>query len=151
MTYATSENFLQPVLQYDSVSGLWRLVEDYTFEWGMPWFRKRLFMAAGFEYDKASVPRWLWVIARHDGEWEAAALFHDRLYRDEGYFYHPESFRFETFTDGQWQLDPSRWKRKDMDELLRHVGVLGGANPIMARLYKIAVVVNPVNWFKSFN
>ncbi len=148
-TYSTAEEFVQPVLQFDDKSELWRLVQDYTLEWGPKNFRKRLFMKAGFEYDKASVPRLFWGIARPDGPWEAAALFHDRLYRDKGRFTTDE-FEFETQVNGLWHSDSSRWTRRDADNLLEMVGILGGASPSQARIYKAAVQVYPPNWFKGF-
>lgn len=148
--YATQEKFLQPVLQYDDDTKLWRLIEDYTLEWGKSDLRKRLFIAAGFEYDKASVPRFAWGIFRPDGPWEGASLFHDRLYRDQGKFPHPDQFRFETQVEGKWLLDTSKWHRKDADELLEFVGVLGGASPFMAHIYRGAVEIYPPNWFKGF-
>lgn len=150
-TISTAESFVQPVLQYDAKTKLWRLVENYQFEWGSPGFRKRLFMAAGFEYDKASVPQFLWAIARPDGPWEAAALFHDRLYRDKGEFRQLAFFRFETqHLDGSWRVDPSKWHRGDADSLLEYMGILGGEVPWKARTYKAAVQVYPPNWFKGF-
>lgn len=150
MTYSSAEKFAQPVLQFHSETNLWRLVEDYEFEWGDPTFRKRLFMAAGFEYDKASVPKLAWGVYRPDGPWEAAALFHDRLYRDKGKFPHLEYFRFETFDGTIWKVDPSQWKRRDADELLEYMGVLGGASRRHAALYRTAVRLYPPNWFKGF-
>lgn len=150
ITEATQENFVQPILQYDDKTRLWRLMVDYQLEYGPVNARKRLFIAAGFEYDKASVPRCLWIIARPDGPWEAASLFHDRLCRDEGKFPHPDQFRFETEVNGVWKLDSSKWHRSDADKLLEFVGVLGGANPTLARLYREAVSVYPPNWFKGF-
>lgn len=150
MIYSTDSNFLQPVLQYNSRRGLWRLIEPYTFEWGPSGFRKQLYMDAGFEYDKASVPKFLHGVFRADGPWEAAALFHDRFYRDKGRFLNIDEFTFETFIDNMWKPDSSSWKRKDADELLEYMGVLGGAKKWEARLYKEAVHWYPPNWFKGF-
>lgn len=147
---STAENYLQPILQYEDHSKLWRLAEDYSFTWGKPGFRKRLLMAAGFEYDKASVPRFAWPLFRPDGPWEGAALWHDRLYRDKGEFPHPALFRFETLTGGAWIPDLSKWHRKDADALLEYCGILGGASKQEAALYRAAVSVYPPNWFKGF-
>lgn len=149
MTYSTAENFLQPALRWNPKTELFRLLEDYTLEWGPIDFRKRLFMAGGFEYDKASVPRPLWGIARPDGPWEAAALFHDRIYRDKGKFT-PGEFTFETRVRGIWKPDSSRWTRSEADDLLEMVGILGGASPAEAARYKWAVKLYPGNWFKGF-
>lgn len=148
-TYSTAEDFKQPVLQWDNKTRLFRLVEDYSFEWGPGNFRKLLQMRKGFEYDKASVPRPLWGIARPDGPWEAAALFHDRLYRDKGKFT-PNEFMFYTQIDGRFVPDSSRWTRKDADNLLEYMGKLGGASAFQAWKYKTAVQLFPPNWFKGF-
>lgn len=151
MTYSTAEDFKQPILQYNAKTKNWRLVRDYTFEWGPQGERQRLFMAAGFQYDKASVPQFLWAIARPDGPWEAAALFHDRFYMDRGQFPHPHLFRFETQgEDGVWTEDLSTWRRAHADNLLEYMGKLGGEVPWKARAYKLAVQAYPPNWFKGF-
>jgi hypothetical protein len=147
MIYSTAENFVQPCLQYNQKDKLWRLVEDYCFEWGDPCFRKRLICLAGFEYDKASVPRWAWAIARPDGPWEAAALFHDRLYLFKGKLPLGE---FQTYVDGKWRNDTSPWRRSQADDLLAYAGQLGGASALEANTYKWAVKLYPVNWFKNF-
>jgi hypothetical protein len=145
MTYATQENFQQPILQYDYGKNLYRLVEDYTVEWGRPHLRKRLICPAGFEYDKASVPRALWGIARPDGPWEGAALFHDRLYLFKGKL---PTGEFQTLVDGEWKNDPSPWRRSQADDILEFFGILGGAKKSDAWLYKKAVQLYPINWFK---
>lgn len=147
MTIATEELFQQPVLQYDPKAKLFKLVEDYVFEYGNPRFRKRLIAPKGFEYDKASVPRLLWAIARPDGPWEGASLFHDRLYLFKGKL---PAGEFQTFISGEWCNDPSPWTRKQADDLLEFMGKLGGASASEAARYKWAVKLFPVNWFKGF-
>lgn len=146
-TYSTPEKFDQPILQYDDKKGLFRLVVDYMFTWGPEGFKKRLICPAGYEYDKASVPRLLWGIARPDGPWEAAALFHDRLYAFKGKLPKGE---FQTFVNGKWQDDPAPWRRSQADDLLEYLGVLGGASKMEAARYKWAVKLYPPNWFKGF-
>lgn len=147
MTYSTAEDFQQPVLQYDYKNKLFRLVEDYTVEWGRPHLRKRLTCPAGFEYDKASVPRLFWNIARPDGPWEGASLFHDRLYLFKGKL---PAGEFQTQVNDAWCDDPSPWRRSQADDLLAMLGVLGGATPWEASEYKTAVRLYPPNWFKGF-
>ena len=144
-TYSTTENFQQAITQFDSKTKLYRLVEDYHFEWGQPWMRKALFVPAGFEYDKASVPRFLWGIARPDGPWDTASLLHDRLYLFRGKL---PAGEFKTFVDGRWCNDPSPWTRPQSDDLLEYVGTLGGASKQEAALYKWMVELFPPNWFK---
>lgn len=146
-TYSSPENFKQPCLRYDGLTKLFRLEEDYIFTWGRPGFVKRLICPAGFEYDKASVPRMFWNIARPDGPWEAAALFHDRLYLFAGKL---PAGEFQTFTNGHWTYDTSPWTRKQADNLLEYLGTLGGASKAEARRYKWAVKLWPPNWFKGF-
>lgn len=151
MIYCTQEDFVQPILQYNAKQKLWRLVEDYTMEWGEPGFRKRLIHSAGREYDKASVPKLLRNIAEHDGVWEGPSFWHDSLYANEGLFPHLDTFRFETKSPfGEWKVDPSKWRRKDMDKLLKESGIWAGARPTQANLYETMVKIYPVNWFKPF-
>lgn len=149
-TYSTAENFIAPTLLYDSKTNDYRLVQDYTFEWGTVGARKRLTQKAGFEYDKASVPRLLQGLARSDGPWDGASLFHDDLYLHKGKF--TDDFYFETqnLLTKEWQKDSSPWKRGQADDLLEYMGKLGGASKGTALLYKTAVRIYPPNWFKGF-
>lgn len=145
-TYATAENFRQPVLEW--VKGReFVLVLDYAFEWGPANARRRLLVPAGYNYDKASVPRFLWGIARPDGPWEGAALFHDRLYQFKGKLPKGE---YQVKVNGAWLDDPAPWRRSQADELLAYVGQLGGASAAEAWRYKMAVKAWPPNWFKGF-
>jgi hypothetical protein len=155
-TYTNAELFSQPVLQRHPAKRLWRLTEDYVFEWGDPGFRKMLICPAGFEYDKASVPRTLWGIARPDGPWEAAALFHDRLYM---FNFKLPSGEFQTFVENEgWCPDASPWNRKQADELLAYMGYLGlraegysdWAAKTESQRYRRAVHWWPGNWPKGF-
>ena len=145
MTLSFDDDFQQPVLQYNARTKLFRLVEEYEFEWGPEDARKRLICPAGFEYDKASVPKMLRWLARPDGPWEAAALFHDRLYLFKGKLPLGE---FQVCIDGKWHNDSSPWTRKQADKLLQMMGVLGGASTLQARRYYWAVRIWPENWFK---
>lgn len=145
MIYSTQEEFQQPILQYDGMRDLYRLMDDYTVEWGRPHMRKRLICPAGYEYDLASVPRLLWGIARPDGPWIAAALFHDRLYAFKGKLPVGE---FQTQIGLDWHNDPSPWRRSQADDLLELFGRFGGASKSEAAQYKLAVKLYPPNWFK---
>jgi hypothetical protein len=86
-------------------------------------------IAAGFEYDGASVPRFLWTLTgiERDGLQRAAALVHDVMYRYEGRL--PEDAQ-EIWSDGhlKWEPVPEvRWMRAEADALfcrmLREAGV----------------------------
>ena len=149
-TYSTQEEFQGPILQFSNESKLWRLVVDYVQEWGPLDFRKRLFMAAGYEYNKASVPRFLRGIARHDEVWEGPTIWHDRFYEEQGRFPHPDLFRFETKINGIWRPDLTRWRRGWADDFLEMDGIFAGASPWEAAEYKWTVKLYPPNWFKGF-
>jgi hypothetical protein len=62
---------------------LYRLQEDYLVQ--LPYSKKWLLIKAGFLFDGASIPRWLWSIIGNpfDPNWLAAALIHDALYAAE--------------------------------------------------------------------
>jgi len=151
MTYSTQENYKSPVLQYDEATNLYRLDEDYTQEWGPVGFRKRLFMAAGYEYDKASVPRPLWGVARPDGPWDGPSLWHDRFWQEKGKFPHPELFRFETQNSkGEWNPDLSPWHTPATNSFLSLDAQFAGIARVEAEKYKWAVILFPLNWFKRF-
>lgn len=59
------------------------LVEDYTLY--IPWLDVTLLVPAGFVFDGASVPRFLWPIFAPTGVLFIAAIFHDFSYRYNTY------------------------------------------------------------------
>jgi hypothetical protein len=142
---STPENFRPPVHEWNQKKGEYLLTYDYVFVWANG--RKKLTVPAGYNYDKASVPWWARGVARPDGPWDAASLFHDRLYQYRGKLPKGE---YQVRIGDTWYDDPSPWTRKQADEFLEYVGILGGEVPWKAKLYKWAVKVYPVNWFKSF-
>lgn len=155
--YSTSEDFKQPVLQYIGKKGVWpfrrrmyRLAEGYNFEWGSMEARKRIYMREGFEFDKASTPKFAALLGFiPDGEHEAASMVHDRFYRDKGKLT-PHQFEYYVMIDGHWTADSSTWKRAEVDELFRHMCVLGGMSKPKAWIQTTAVKLYPPNWFKGF-
>lgn len=107
----------------------YRLNSPYSYVWEKNGVRRRLKIAAGFEYDGASVPRPLWTLTgiERDGLQRAAALVHDVLYRCEGRL--PDGMQ-EIWSDGHdaWEAVPdARWTRAEADALfcrmLREAGV----------------------------
>lgn len=64
----------------------YELVEDYTYYWKIDGTHYRIHIPAGFKYDGASVPRFVWSIIGllPDGLGRAAALVHDYLYVHKG-------------------------------------------------------------------
>jgi hypothetical protein len=150
--YSTPEDFQQPIVQFHNASRLYRLIEDYTQEWGAVDFRKRFFMAGGYEYDGASVPWFVPpAIAPQEKVWLAGSLWHDRGTQEKGEWPHPDLFRFETKINGIWRPDLGPgWHRQDWDNFLGQCGRMAGAPEWQCRMYVAAVKVYPVNWFKNF-
>lgn len=62
----------------------YELANDYTFTF----HGHRVTIPAGFTYDGASVPRFLWWFIPPDGPHRAAALIHDYLYMNKGVVAH---------------------------------------------------------------
>lgn len=149
-THSSPDHFEQPILQWDQKSQLWVLVQDYCFIWLDKGICRMLTVPSGTEYDKASVPRPLWGIARTDGPWEAASLMHDMLYR---YLQHggrlPKGVLQEKLPGGKWR-DTTKFTRIQADNLLEYAGRLGGVSKFEAAEYKLAVRYAPENWFKGF-
>ena len=73
------EPHLEPVVGTQT----YRLVSDYLIR--LPYSGKWLLIKAGFIFDGASIPQWLWSIIGEpfDPNWVAAALCHDALYAAE--------------------------------------------------------------------
>ena len=76
-------NYPQPDIVPIPGTRTYRLVKDYLV-W-LPFSDKWLLIKAGFIFDGASIPRWLWSAIGHpfDPNWLAAALLHDALYAAE--------------------------------------------------------------------
>lgn len=145
-TYSSQSKFQQPVLQYEPGKEF-VLVEDYVFTWVSSGITKMLWIPAGFNYDKASVPKFAWGRFRPDGPVEAAALIHDRLYMFKGKL---PAGEYQVFINREWRNDPSPWTRAQADDLLEMMGILGGMSKKDAAIYKWAVKLYPPNFFKSF-
>jgi hypothetical protein len=118
---------IRPVLTRSGWS--YRLNSPYFYEWEKNGVRRRLRIAAGFEYDGASVPRVLWTLTgiERDGLQRAGALVHDVMYRHEGRL--PAGMQ-EVWSEGHQEWEPMpevRWSRVEADALfcrmLREAGV----------------------------
>lgn len=153
MIISTQEKVVQPILQFDDKTGLWRLMEDFCFEWTDPKTgrRERIIIPAGRLYDKASVPRPLWGIARTDGPWELPSLLHDTAFF---YLQHGGSFPSGIYQvrqpDGTWTDGPKRnqtwanWLLAFSAECTKRI------SKWEANEYRLAVTLYPENWFKGF-
>lgn len=125
----------QPDIRPHPTSNGWeyRLNQPYFYEWVKDGVRRRLGIAAGFEYDGASVPRPLWTLTgiERDGLQRAGALVHNAFYRNEGWLggYITQAI----WSDGAeiWEQvqssEENRWTRAEVDALfcrmLREAGV----------------------------
>ena len=76
-------NFPQPNIVPIPGTKTYRLVSDYHVY--LPFSKKWLLVKAGFIFDGASIPCWLWLWIGHpfDPDWVAGALSHDALYAAE--------------------------------------------------------------------
>lgn len=99
----------------------YRLRKTHSYEWEKYNYHFRLIVPAGFEYDGASVPRFLWSITGilPDGLQREAALFHDWIYHHEGCL--PKG-SYQTEIRGRWLDVKKCWTRKNTDRLFgRHM------------------------------
>ncbi|MEE8251015.1 MAG: DUF1353 domain-containing protein [Gemmatimonadales bacterium] len=106
---------------------LYRLDEEYEYCWELLDTRYRIVIPAGFIYDGASIPRFVWTLTglRPDGLHRAGALVHDWIYRHKGKL--PASSHQYLDKNGQWRNVIGQWSRKDADRmfarLMREFGV----------------------------
>jgi hypothetical protein len=153
MTISTAEDFKQPILQFDDETGLWRLMVPYSFEWTDPKLKRRekLSFAAGGKYDKASVPRPLWGVARPDGPWEGPSYLHDNAfeYLKNGGSFPPGMYQVQQ-ADGSW-IDGPRRNQYWANWLLAYSAECTKViSKWEANEYRLAVTLYPINWFKGF-
>lgn len=150
-TYSTPANLEFPILEWDDKTQLWRLAEDFLFSWDDPKTnrKEKLFAPEGEEYDKASVPRPLWGLARTDGPWELPSFWHDENYRRKGVWpsgwYQVYDAATQTWADGP------HWPRTRADWFLGWTAQLSpNVSLAEATEYVTAVKLYPPNWFKGF-
>jgi hypothetical protein len=95
----------------------YRLAHDFVYEWEAENALWKIFIPAGFEYDGASVPRFLWTLLgiSPDGLHRAAALVHDWLYRHAGLL--PDG---SFWKDGH-QVNSFPWQREQVDKLFANM------------------------------
>ena len=76
-------NFPQPDIEPIPGTKTYALKQDYLVK--LPFSGKWLLIKAGFVFDGASIPQWLWSVVGNpfDPNWLAAALCHDALYAAE--------------------------------------------------------------------
>lgn len=149
-TYSSWIEVVNPVLQFDNASGLWKLMDDFVFEWPNPktGAAERITIKAGDEYDKASVPTFIPpAVARRDGPWELPSYLHDKAYQYKGNF--PPGM-YQVYTKDGW-IDGPKQSRVWADWLLRYSALCTKKiSKFDAWKYWAAVRAYPPNWFKGF-
>lgn len=148
-TYSTPADLKFPILEWDDPAELWRLTEDFIFCWDDPKTKRKekLFAPAGEKYDKASVPRPLWGLARTDGPWELPSFWHDENYKHKG-IWPPGWYQYWS---GQAWVEGPRWNRVRADWFLGWTAQLSPhVSAFEAGEYVWAVRSYPPNWFKGF-
>lgn len=119
---------------------LYKVSRRWVYQWDHEGRRCRLVIAAGTEFDGASVPWWLWTVARipPDGLHRAAALAHDVVYRFGGHL--PEGVH-QVQTYRGWRNVAHCWSRAEADRLfariLRECGVSRWRRRVMYRAVRL--------------
>lgn len=113
----------------------WRayeLAEDYSYQWKKHDKHFRIFIKAGFKYDGASVPRFVWSITgiRPDGLIRAAALIHDWIYVYEGDL---PAGSYQILVDDKWVNLDGKWTRKNADRIFARIMREAGVKKIRRR------------------
>lgn len=124
----------------------YRLVHDYSYTWTAEGATWRIFVPAGFEYDGASVPRWVWTLTGivPDGLHRAAALIHDWLYRHAGLL--PDG---SFWKDGH-SVDGFPWQRHQADKLFANILAAHGVSQFRRRnMYRAVRLFGWMAWQSS--
>ena len=132
-------------------TGIYEVVEDYCFPIdycsigrAVPRDRLRfpdgpashlcdITVKAGFQFDRASVPRIFWTLVSKDDLSNVGPLFHDLLYRYEGKLRH------------DWVKPYTTFSRREADNLFFHLMARSGVTS-----WRVHVVYQAVCYFSSF-
>lgn len=100
-------------------NGMYRIVENYEYYYLKSDVLFRILVPAGFTYDGASVPRWLWSLSNltPDGDIRAAAAVHDLIYAYDGTL--PFGYHVMWYASAKRWVNcfGNGWSRKDADKL----------------------------------
>lgn len=111
------------VIRHIGLTRHYELVENYIYKAGS----YTISVLVPFVYDRASIPRWLWVLLDKDSLGNVAPLIHDLLYRHGGVL--PQN-----------QVTPyRRFSRKDADNIFRDVLRKCGASKVKREAAYLAV------------
>lgn len=115
---------------------IYRLHEDYIYQWEHNGRIYRIIVPREFRFDKASVPHWAWSLIQPSGLQDAAAAVHDWLYYHNGKL--PFKY-YQVLIDGEWQNVGKYWNRHDADRLFARILRDSGAPKWRRRLMFQAV------------
>ena len=130
---------------------MFRLIEDYSFEWLVDGERNRITIYKGFTFDLSSIPRigYLVISPTDDANMVTPSLVHDALYASAGTLTigGKEIGRHEYLEDEnnlKWVRVGGAWNKKDTDMLFRKMVKLYGPGISSWKLY---LIYQAVNWF----
>jgi len=109
----------QPHIEpHPTKEGIYILLEDFSYEWIKNDKEYQLREFAGFEFDLASVPRFLWTVSgiTPGGLKWTPPFWHDAGYKYKGKF-PPGHFRVWDDDLEGWVNVKRKWKRKQLDKL----------------------------------
>lgn len=132
----------QPDLIPINNRGQFQLVDDYAYTWQEGKRQCRFIVRKGSITDKASTPRFSWILGfTHDGLWDAAATVHDRLYQIEGRqgLDDSDSAYQELSPDGVWTDTARSFTRQECDKLFLRIMQDAGVTPWRANVMYWAV------------
>lgn len=117
---------------------IYRLTQDYIYDWEKDGNHYRLIIHEGFETDIASIPRIVWTFSGFlpDGLHRPAALIHDYLYQNRGL---PLPGSYQVHQDGRWQNLDVTWTRQECDKLFARIMREAGTGKIKRRLMYLSV------------
>jgi hypothetical protein len=129
--------------------GLYRLEEDYCYQWEHNGSHYRITVPAGFRYDGNSVPRIIWTLAgiTPDGLNRAAGLVHDFIYRHCGKL-PANSFQTLSFNDEWVCIVSNIWSRHGADRLYARLLRVAGVSSYRRRIaYRGVRIGGALTWY----
>lgn len=132
--YTYTSPLLVPINDY-----LYRLMDDWYYQWEHEDVVYRVIAFRGFTCDIASVPRFFWSWGfLPDGLHRGAAVIHDLLCRYRGAPTTPDGL-YQKAVDGLWVDVPVVLSRKDCDRLFCRIMREAGTSKLKANLMFLAV------------
>lgn len=125
MSYKFKQPKIEPI-----TNRMYQTTEEYSYEWITKDIVNKIIIPAGFRYDGASVPRFLWTLTgiRPDGLHRGATLVHDYIYHNKGNI-PVGSMMWKYVGDSDYtyrKIKAGRWSRKDCDKLWLKMAIHAG-------------------------